>query len=74
MALAEDVAGFFKASNIDGLATGVVLLTVVLVSASAKVLAQQPPGAADDTTQVFTLEGQVVTADRAESTIGSSVT
>ncbi|HIC16204.1 MAG TPA: TonB-dependent receptor [Gemmatimonadetes bacterium] len=73
MALAEDVAGFFKASSIDGLATGVVLLTVVLASASAKVLAQQPPGAADDTTRVFMLEGQVVTADRAESTIGSSV-
>lgn len=48
-------------------------MTVALASATAEALAQQPTGAGTDTTLVLAVEQLVVTADRAESNIGSSV-
>jgi len=64
--------GLFTAPCINYFAIGAAL-SLSLVLPLRVVLAQQSSGTGIDTTHVFTLKDKVVTADRAESDLGSSV-
>lgn len=69
----ERMPSLFKASKISCLAIRMWVLPLILLWTSGEASAEQSRGSEVDTTQVFTLERKVVTADRAESDIGSSV-
>ena len=69
----ERMPSLFKAPRISCLAIRMWVLPLILLWTSGEASAEQSRGSEVDTTQVFTLERKVVTADRAESDIGSSV-